>query len=186
MGVDWITEDPVRVGSVFRVYETIVLWARDGARGHPRARRLRRVHRCADQWWCQADDPAPRVVTRLHFHFATSTSSSLLSSPLLVLKITGRVVIIERTYSVMFCIESRQVPFVSTGIYLLNLVLLYVYICFLSVVWSSSYCERQDSQEDGRTGLYWPALSVCVGACSCALTEAPVLIKRGIFVSFYN
>lgn len=80
MGVDWITEDPARVGSVFHVYDTIVLWARDGARGHPRARRLRRVHRCADQWWCQADDPAPRVVTRLHFHFATSTSSSLLSS----------------------------------------------------------------------------------------------------------
>lgn len=113
MGVDWITEDPARVGSVFRVYETIVLWARDGARGHPRARRLRRVHRCADQWWCQADDPAPRVVTRLHFHFASSTSSSLLSSPLLVLKITGVVVIIERTYSryALYWIPSDSVCF---------------------------------------------------------------------------
>lgn len=112
MGVDWITQDPARVGSVFRVYETIVLWARDGARGHPRARRLRRVHRCADQWWCQADDPAPRVVTRLHFHFATSTSSSLLSSPLLVLKITG-VVVIERAYSryVLYWIPSDSVWF---------------------------------------------------------------------------
>lgn len=112
MGVDWITEVPARVGSVFRVYETIVLWARDGARGHPRARRLRRVHRCADQWWCQADDPAPRVVTRLHFHFATSTSSSLLSSPLLVLKITG-VVVIERAYSryVLYWIPSDSVCF---------------------------------------------------------------------------
>lgn len=146
MGVDWITEDPARVGSVFRVYETIVLWARDGARGHPRARRLRRVHRCADQWWCQADDPAPRVVTRLHFHFATSTSSSLLSSALLFSssRLQESSSSSRELPPVRFCIESRQIPFVSTGIYLLNLVLLYAYVCLnlLSVVWSSSYCER--------------------------------------------
>lgn len=127
--------------------------------------------------------PPPLSLRYLYFLF-----SSLLSSPLLVLKDYRSRRHRESLLPVMFCIESRQIPFVSTGIDLLNLVLLYVYICLnsLSVVWSSSYCERQDSQEDGRMGLYWPALSACVGACSCALTEAPVLIKRGMFVSFYN
>lgn len=123
--------------------------------------------------------PPPLSLLYLYFLF----SSLLFSSSRLQESSSSR----ELT-PVMFCIKSRQIPFVSTGIYLLNLVLLYVYICLnsLSVVWSSSYCERQDSQEDGRMGLYWPALSVCVGACSCALTEAPVLIERGIFFSCYN
>lgn len=164
----------------------------DRARGHPRARRLRRVHRCADQWWCQADDPAPRVVTRFHFHSATSTSSSLLFSPLLVLKMIEVVVVIERAYSrtVLDWIPSYSVCFVWYFVTDFSFITFFLYYLYsLSVVWNSSYLSLvvNDRTVGGRQyGVVFTGIVrvVCVGTCSCTQTEAPVLIKRGIFVGF--
>lgn len=185
-GLDW----RVLGQSVYRVYEMCCERSDhlpDRARGHPRARRLRRVHRCADQWWCQADDPAPRVVIRLHFHSATSTSSSLL-----VLKMT-EFVVIERAYSrtVLYWIPSHSVCFVWYFVTDFSFITFFLYYLYsLSFVWNSSYLSLvvNDRTVGGpQYGVVFTGIVRVRWHLFCTQIEAaPVLIKRGIFVGFYN
>lgn len=127
--------------------------------------------------------PPPLSLRYLYFLF-----SSLLFSSLRWQKSSSS----RELTPVLFCIESHHIPFVSSGISLLILVLLHFFyiICIRFRLFGTAaiclWLWTTGQSEDGSMALYLPLLSVCVGTCSCTQTEAPVLIKRGISVGFYN